>query len=352
MKEPRSKSPLRDADVADLIIPRDRATSSSEPTPHRRILTYGAWSLALLAVGGFGYWFAQSTIRPNDVPVPPLASALSSTAPEPRLSALPARLAATGYVVAQRQASIASKGTGRLEFLGATVGDRVTTGQLVARLERKDMEAAMEQARARLGIAKAALANAAAEQQDAALNFNRARALLAKQFVTQAEFDTAEVRLHRAQAMVRSAKAGIQAAAAEVQTAEVQVENTNIRAPFDGTVLKKFAEVGEVVAPLAASTSSKGAVLLIADLTTMQVEAEVSESVIGTIRARQPVEIVLDAVPDQRYQGEVAQVVPTADRSKATVLVKIRFLSLDAKVLPEMSAKVTFVASSHPDHRD
>ncbi len=200
-----------------------------------------------------------------------------------------------------------------------------------------------------MGIAKAALANAEAEQQDAALNFNRARALLDKQFVTQAEFDTAEVRLHRAQATVRSAKAGIQAAAAEVQTAEVQVENTNIRAPFDGTVLKKFAEVGEVVAPLAASASSKGAVLLIADMTTMQVEAEISESMIGTIRDRQSAEIVLDAVPGHRYRGEVSQIVPTADRSKATVLAKIRFLDLDDQVRPEMSAKVNFVGAPSRD---
>jgi RND family efflux transporter MFP subunit len=252
-------------------------------------------------------------------------------------------------VVAQRQASVASKGTGRLELLGAAVGDRVTAGQLVARLERKDMDAALEQARARLGIAKAALANAEAERQDADLGFNRARALLAKQFVTQAEFDTAAARLRRAEATVRSAKAGIQAAAAEVQTAEVELENTNIRAPFDGTVLKKFAEVGEVVAPLAASTSSKGAVLLIADLSTMQVEAEVSESVIGTIRDHQSVEILLDAVPGHRYQGEVAQILPTADRSKATVPVKIRFLNLDDRVRPEMSAKVTFVGGPKPE---
>jgi RND family efflux transporter MFP subunit len=349
MKEPKPKGSLRDADLTDLAIPREPEKGfSTEPPRSRRILTVGGWSLILLVVGGSAYWLGQNTNRPSEAPAP---SHLSQPAPsaEPAAPVSPTRLSATGYVVAQRQASIASKGTGRLEFLGAAVGDRVTAGQLVARLERKDMDAALEQARARLGIAKAALANAEAEQQDAALNFTRAQALLVKQFVTQAEFDTAQARLHRAQAMVRSAKAGIEAATAEVLTADVQLENTNIRAPFEGMVLKKFAEVGEVVAPLAASTSSKGAVLLIADLTTMQVESEVSESVIGKIRDRQPVEIALDAVPGRRYRGEVAQIVPTADRSKATVLVKIKFLDLDDQIRPEMSAKVLFLGEQRPE---
>jgi RND family efflux transporter MFP subunit len=350
MKEPKPKGPLRDTDLTDLAIPREQEKGfSTEPPRSRRLLAVSGWSLALLVVGGGAYWLEQNTNRPSEVPPPPHASAPSAPVAETVVSTPPARLAATGYVVAQRQASIASKGTGRLEFLGAAVGDRVTAGQLVARLERKDMDAALEQARARLGIAKAALASAEAEQQDAALNFTRAQALLVKQFVTQAEFDTAQARLHRAQAMVRSAKAGIEAATAEVLTADVQLENTNIRAPFEGMVLKKFAEVGEVVAPLAASTSSKGAVLLIADLTTMQVESEVSESVIGKIRDRQPVEIAMDAVPGRRYRGEVAQIVPTADRSKATVLVKIKFLDLDDQIRPEMSAKVLFLGEQRPE---
>ncbi len=245
--------------------------------------------------------------------------------------------------MAQRQASVASKGTGRLEYLTVAVGEQVKEGQLLARLEHTDVDALLRQAQARLGIAKAALANAAAELTDASLAYNRAKTLLTQQFVTRAEYDSAEVRLHRAQAAVRSAKAGVRAASAEVETAEAQVENTYIRAPFDGTVLKKFAEVGEVVAPLAASASSRGAVFLIADLTSLQVEAEVSETMIGRIQVQQPCHITLDAMPGQRYRGEVVQIFPTADRSKATVLVKARLLDLDSRVLPEMSAKVVFL---------
>ena len=120
------------------------------------------------------------------------------------------------------------------------------------------------------------------------------------------------------------------------------MESTNIRAPFDGTVVKKFAEVGEVVAPMAASSLSRGSVVAIADMSSVMVDAEVSESMIHRVQAGQPAEIQLDSVPDHRYRGEVAQVMPIADRAKATILTRVRFLDVDDRVRPELSAKVTF----------
>ena len=138
-------------------------------------------------------------------------------------------------------------------------------------------------------------------------------------------------------------KAGIAAAEAAVDAARVALENTVIRAPFDGTVLTKNADVGEVVAPLAASAFSKSAVVTVADLRSLQVEADVAESNLEAIGPDQPCEIVLDAYPDVRYPGVVAKIVPTADRAKATVQVKVAFRGYDARVLPEMSAKVHFL---------
>lgn len=191
-------------------------------------------------------------------------------------------------------------------------------------------------------MARAALTNAQAELRDAQLTHARAKALLPQQFVSQAEFDTATTRLRRTEAAVRSSLAAITAAEADVQTTDVMLENTLIRAPFDGTVLKKFAEIGEVVASMAGSAGSRGAVVLIADMTSLAVETEISESSITQIAQGQSADITLDAVQGKHYPATVDQIMPTADRSKGTVLAKVRFNKLDEHVLPEMSAKVSF----------
>jgi RND family efflux transporter MFP subunit len=253
-------------------------------------------------------------------------------------------LAATGYVVAQRQASIASKAIGRLEFIGVKVGDRVKEGQVIARLEHADMEALLQQAQAKLGVARAQLGAANPELEEATLHLERVKTLLAKSFVTQAEYDMASARLRRATAAVRSAEAAVAAAEAERRNATVQLENTNVRAPFDGIVVKKLAEVGEVVSPLNVTVRSGGSVVSIIDPTSVVVDAEVSESMIHRVQHGQSAEIQLDAVPDHRYQGDVMQVMPVADRAKGTILVRIRFLDLDERVRPDVSAKVTFGA--------
>lgn len=332
--------PAPDISLKDLAIQREPPPDLREDRSRRPVVRWLALMLILLVLAGIGYWLLPFSLRSSDQPSDETVLAIGSpTAPAP----LPAAaLSANGYVVAQRQASVASKGTGRIEHLAVSVGDRVKEGQVLARLEHTDVDALLRQARARLGVAKAALANTEVELMDATLTYNRTKALLAQQFVTQAEYDSAAARRRRAEASVRSAEAGILAASAEVETASAQVGNTYIRAPFDGTVLKKFAEIGEVVAPLAASTISRGAVFLIGDLAALEVEAEVSESQIGRVEVGQPAEIRLDAMPGRTYRGKVVQILPTADRSKATVLTKVRILDLDERVLPDMSAKVVF----------
>jgi len=255
-------------------------------------------------------------------------------------------LTASGYVVAQRQAAIASKGTGRMEYLGVEEGDAVKKGQIIAQLEHDDMDAALRQAEANLSVAKATLLQNQADLNEAELNFNRQKDLLEKGLISKSEFDIAEARFKSAHARVEAAKAQIELAEASVVAAEVNVENTRIRAPFDGTVLTKNADVGEIVAPFAASSSSKGAVVTIADMNSLEVEADVSESNIQRVTMGQNCEIVLDAFPNYRYPAYVHKIVPTADRAKATVLTKIRFKERDEKVLPEMSAKVNFLSEA------
>ena len=238
-------------------------------------------------------------------------------------------LIASGYVVAQRKAAVASKGTGRLVYLGVVEGDRVRTGQVIARIEDDDVKAELAREQANLALSRA-------ELLDAERSLARERTLMDSNFTSQASYDAAEARYQRV-------KAGIAVAQAALQSAQVALENTVIRAPFDGTVLTKNADVGEVVAPLAGSAFSKSAVVTIADLRSLQVEADVAESNLEAISLDQPCEIVLDAYPDVRYPAVVARVVPTADRAKATVQVKVAFRSYDARVLPEMSAKVHFL---------
>jgi RND family efflux transporter MFP subunit len=253
-------------------------------------------------------------------------------------------LTASGYIVAQRKADVASKGTGRLEYLAVIEGDKVKKGSVIGRIESSDVEAALHQAQANLGVAKATVEQAQAELDDATTNLEREKTLAKSKSISQAEYDIANARYKRAVAGVASAVAGVKAAEAGVRSAEVAVENTIIRAPFDGTVLSKSADVGEVISPFGASAGSRGALVALADMSSLEVEADVSESNIERIRPDQPCEITLDAFPETRYRGVVHKIVPTADRAKATVLTKVRFLERDDRVLPEMRAKVSFLS--------
>lgn len=238
-------------------------------------------------------------------------------------------LTATGYVVAQRQAAVASKATGRLEYIGVEEGDKVKKDEVIGRLENEDMVAALD-------MAKAQLSQARAESTEAALNYNRKSKLIATGSTTE---DLVEI----AEANFKAAIANVEYMRASVKSAEVALENTYIRAPFDGTVLTKYADVGEIVAPMAASSTSQGAVVDLADMNSLEVETDVSESNIQQVVVEQPCEIILDAYPQKHYRGYVKKIVPTADRSRATVMTKVAFSDIDEYVLPEMSARVNFL---------
>lgn len=257
-------------------------------------------------------------------------------------------LNATGYVVAQRKASVASKATGRLEWLGVREGSPVTEGEVIARLENRDVTAQMQQAAANVNVARANLGQGEAELKEAERAFKRSEDLLRQNFVAQAAHDTALSRLDKAKANIASLAAAIAAAEAAHRNAQVAVDQTLIRAPFTGVVLTKNANVGDNITPFSAAADTKGAVLTMADMSSLEVEADVSESNIGKVKVGQPCEIQLEALPDVRLQGTVSRLVPTVDRSKATVLVKIRFTDPDPRVLPEMSAKVAFLDKAVP----
>lgn len=259
-------------------------------------------------------------------------------------------LNASGYVVPQRKAAVASKMTGRLVELFVEEGSKIKKGQTIARLENDDLAAALQQARANLAVAGASVDQAQAELNDARAGFEREKRLLAREFTTKASYDSAEARYKKAVANLAGAGASVRANQAAANAAAISLDYSYIRAPFDAVVLTKNADIGDIVTPIGAASEAKAAVVTIADMSSLQVEADVSESNIQRLKVGQPCQIQLDALPDARFDGTVHMIVPTADRTKATVMVKVRFNDLDSRVLPEMSAKVAFLSREVKDN--
>jgi len=253
-------------------------------------------------------------------------------------------LNASGYVVAQRKSALASKITGRLIWLGVEEGSRVKAGEIIARLENQDVVAARDQARANVKTARWTSDQAKVELSDATLALKRAKELIGKGYIAQVDYDTALTRYDKVEAGVRAAEATVRASEAALKGAEVAVEYTLIRSPFNAVVLTKNADVGDIVTPLGAAANAKASVVTVADMNFLKVEADVSESNLEQVKMGQPCEIQLDALPGARFRGKVHMIVPTADRAKATVLVKVGFIDRDPRILPEMSAKVAFLS--------
>ena len=246
-------------------------------------------------------------------------------------SATGAGISANGYVVARTKASVSSKILGRLAWIGVTEGSQVRLNQIIARLESADYEAA-------LLAANATVAQLDAQHVQAQRDLKRAQSLRQQNLVSDADLESAETKVEVSLAQANAARA-------QAKLAEATLENTRVRAPFSGTVLRKDAEVGEIVAPSSAGGGlTRTAIVTMADLSTLEVEVDVNEAYIAQVVNGQPARITLDAYPDTSFAGRVRQVVPTADRQKATVLVKVSILDRDPRILPEMGAKVVFEA--------
>jgi HlyD family secretion protein len=281
----------------------------------------------------------RSTIAVESVVATPVASSGPAAAGATSVTA-------NGYVVARVRASVAAKIPGRLASLGVDGGSKVRRGEVIARLENADYAAAVAEARANLASARAQLIEAQADRDQTARDSRRTSEIHGQspELVSAQDVESAQSRADQAAARAASAKARVDAAAAALRVAEATLENTYIRAPFTGTVLRKEAEVGEVVAPSVGGGLTRGAVVTMADLASLEVEADVNEAYIGRVSNGQDTRITLDAYPDTSFRGEVRQVVPTADRQRATVQVKVSILDRDPRILPEMGARVDFLA--------
>ncbi|MCX7913001.1 MAG: efflux RND transporter periplasmic adaptor subunit [Thermodesulfovibrionales bacterium] len=251
---------------------------------------------------------------------------------------------ASGYIVPQRKAAVASKLTGRLIALTVEEGSKVKKGEIIGRLENKDAIALLDQAYANLKVAEFNLKQAEAELHEATVIYKRNQELIINGYISQAEFDASEARYKKALAMKTSAEAAIESAKATVEVSKLNVEYTLIRAPFDGVVLTKNADIGDIVTPIGAAANAKSALVTMADMDSLLAEVDVAESNLKQIKIGQPCEVQLDAIPERRFSGIVHMIVPTADRSKASVLVKVKLLEKDNRILPEMSVKVAFLS--------
>ncbi len=247
-------------------------------------------------------------------------------------------LTASGYVVARRKAVVSAKIQGRLSDLRVEEGSVVREGEVIARLESVDYQAAVVRSQAAVQRAEADLAEYVRQLK---LSEN----LAAQKIVAVDQRDAAASRVRIAEAQVAQAKA-------DLAFTEAQMQNTVIRAPFGGVVVKKMAEIGESVAPIPPGvniSTSSGAIVALADLTTLEVEADVAEANVAKVANGQPAEVTVEAIPDRRYKAVLRQVIPTADRTKATVQVKVTILDKDKDLKPEMSAKVTFLEPEKED---
>jgi RND family efflux transporter MFP subunit len=259
-------------------------------------------------------------------------------------------LQATGYVVARREATVSAQITGTLIAVNVEEGEHVQKGQVLARLDPTEFRAQLDSAQAQYAAAQAQVAQARAQlaqsQHDAKrLESSAARGLVSKQ---QAEQARTQVAVDRAAADAAARQA--QAAAAQVKAAQINYDFTIVRAPFAGVVTDKAAQVGEIVSPLSAGGGfTRTGVATIVDMDSLEVDVDVNESYIGRVKPGMPAEAVLDAYPDWHIPAHVIAIIPSADRSKATVKVRIAFDQKDARVIPEMGVRVSFLEKRADD---
>lgn len=295
------------------------------------------WLLVLvlaIAAVAFAWW----RLRPG-VPEVQVAEAL------PAASASGDRtvLNASGYVTARREATVSSKVTGKVVEVLVEEGMTVTQGQVLARLDDTNIKAALRLAEAQFASATNALAETGVRIQEARLEFRRQANLLTNRIATEADYERAEAGLKALEARLQKQVADIAVAEREVASWQQQLDDTVIRAPFDGVVTSKNAQPGEMISPISAGGGfTRTGICTIVDMTSLEVEVDVNESYIGRVQAGQPVQATLDAYPEWKIPSKVIAIIPTADRQKSTVRVRVGFDKLEPRILPEMSVKVAF----------
>ena len=319
----------------------------------------GIWILLvlLIAAAGAGTWLWASREA-----VPEVTTAAASVRSGSAASA-GAVLNASGYVTARRRATVSSKVTGKVLEVFVEEGQAVRRGQVLARLDDAQIRAALSVAEAQLAAAQRAAAEDQALLREAELTLERRRQLVKDQVISRAELDSAEAQVESLKARIALAQQQVQVAATQLNARRTDLDDMVVRAPFDGVAISKDAQPGEMISPVSAGGGfTRTGIGTIVDMSSLEIEVDVSESYINRVRPSQPVEAVLDAYPDWQIPAHVITTVPSADRQKSTVRVRIGFDAslrasgsgaragalFDPRILPDMGVKVSFLEKT-PD---
>ena len=276
------------------------------------------------------------------------ATAVAASAASPQPTAI---LQATGYVTAERETTVSSQIAGQLSRVYFEEGEHVHRGQLLARLDDSAQRAALDQVNAQLAASQAQLRQYQVQLAQARRDFARDQALIGQHLVSEQEFETARTQAATLAAQVLTQQRAVTVARAGVHAAQVQLDYTNVEAPFTGVVIAKAAQVGEMISPIFGGGSFEAAgIATIVDMSSLEVDVDVNEAYIHRVDPGQPATAVLDAYPDWNIPAHVIAIVPTADKSKATVKVRVAFEKLDPRILPDMGVRVSFLqaASAQP----
>jgi len=325
-------------DEKSALLNQLRIDRGSESAPSGRAWIWLTAALVILAAAGVAVWMWA---RPTGVPVQ-IATARAIAGDGG--GAAGSILDASGYVVARRQATVASKITAKMVALEIEEGDHVKAGQIIAKLDDTNIRAALNQASAQLDYAKASLTETQVNLTNAQRDYDRQKSLLQGHFVSQAAVDNAQTSVDALRAQLATQRSNVDVVARAVSIAERNLDDTIVRAPFSGIVTVKAAQPGEMVSPVSAGGGfTRTGIGTIVDMDSLEIQVDVNENFINRVRPAQQASAKLNAYPDWQIPAHVIAVIPTADRSKGTVTVRIALDQKDARILPEMGVRVSFL---------
>jgi RND family efflux transporter MFP subunit len=320
----------------------------SEPPPSSGHVKWWAAGIAVAIIAASGVWYL---LRPSGVIVTTAVAQAATTGGSASIGGA-SLLDASGYIVARRRATVSSKVTGKVVEVHLEEGQRVEAGEVIARLDDSNWKAALAQSNAQLQQAQANLASAQTAYDDAKPIFERNEQQKAAAVISAQSFDEAKAQYNVAHNNLLIAQSALDSAHAGVTVAQRSLDDTVIRAPFAGIVTEKAAQPGEMVSPVSAGGGfTRTGIGTIVDMDSLEVEVDVSENFINRVHPQQPVVIKLNAYPDWEIPGSVIAMIPTADRAKATVKVRIAIKQKDPRIIPEMGARVSFLTEQEPPAR-
>jgi len=300
-------------------------------------------SVIVVALAAAGAWFWTQRVHAEPVTTATVVARSGGA------GSAAAVLNASGYVVARRRATVSSKVTGKVVEVNVEEGQAVRKGQVLARLDDSQVRSALSVAEAQLALSRRGAAEDQAKLREAELTRDRRAALVKEGVVGKAELDTAQSQVESLQARIAYSQEQVLVSQSQANARRTDLADMVVRAPFDGVAISKDAQPGEMISPVSAGGGfTRTGICTIVDMSSLEVEVDVNESYINRVRPEQPVEAILDAYPDWRIPAHVITSVPSADRAKATVKVRIGFEQLDARILPDMGVKVSFLSEPAP----